>query len=139
MIQIHFYFCTTMDKSKYYGADVFEKYYQAIISSLPMKDVTFLAKLQEHRVLSDHTKTVLQSLSASKEMASYLVDNAIKPELSEGITNTFDQLLRVMEGSSFDNVSKLGTVVNKELTAGKNTNQGILHIIILALSELRFK
>ncbi|XP_065891738.1 uncharacterized protein [Dysidea avara] len=108
-----------MDKSKYYGADVFEKYYQAIISSLPMKDVTFLAKLQEHRVLSDHTKTVLQSLSASIEMASYLVDNAIKPELSEGITDTFDQLLRVMEGSSFDNVCKLGTVVNKELTASK--------------------
>ncbi|XP_065891776.1 uncharacterized protein [Dysidea avara] len=95
----------------------FEKYYQAIISSLPMKDVTFLAELQRRYLLFDHIRTVLQSLSTSKEMASYLVDNVIKPGLNNDIMNTFDKLLLVMEGSSFDNVSKLGTVVNKELTA----------------------
>ena len=125
---IHFYFCTAMDKSKYYGADVFEKYYQAIISSLPMKDVTFLAELQRRYLLFDHIRTVLQSLSTSKEMASYLVDNVIKPGLNNDIMNTFDKLLLVMEGSSFDNVSKLGTVVNKELTAGKNTCQVTTHV-----------
>jgi len=107
-----------MEKSS--AVKVFEKYYQAIISSLPMRDPTFLTELQKHTLLSDHNKSVLETLKTSREMASYFVDNIIKPDLGKGVHTSFDELLATMLENSHDHVKELATVVKSELLANEN-------------------
>jgi len=98
---------------------VLEKYYLAIILSLPMKDITFLAELQNHNLLSDNTKADLQSLSTNREMASYYVETVIKPELSQGTHFNLNNLLMVMMESTYDSVKEIASVVHSELTEKK--------------------
>ena len=107
---------------------VFEKYYKAIVSSLPMKNKTFLAELKIQSLLSDHTESALQSFNTSKEMALYFVDNVIKSDLREGINSSFDKLLSVMLECSRNHVKELATGILSELPVERNkTSLGMFH------------
>jgi len=100
---------------KFSPMEVLEKFYQAIISFLPMRDRGFIATLQKENLLPYHTQSSLQSMSTSKEMASYFLDNIIKPELMKGVLSSYYKLLTVMMESSNDNLKVLATVIKSEL------------------------
>ena len=89
---------------------VFTKYYQGIISYLPMRDVLFLAELEKYGLLPDHIRTALESLKTPEEMGSYVLDNVIKPELSKG---SFEKFILVLIGSSDEELREMGLALNK--------------------------
>jgi len=108
------------------AAEIFEHYYQALVSSLPMRDVSFIDKLQKHKLLPGHIKAIVSSLNISREKASHFLDNVIKPELTSKIHTCFDELLIVMMESDYDNMKELAWEVRSQLhTNNRGTIQGM--------------
>ena len=68
-----------------------------LITSLPMKDVTFLAKLNSKGLFPGDLKAQVKSQSTSTEAADYLLDNKIAVDLKNGNDESFMQLLSAME------------------------------------------
>lgn len=94
-------------------SEVFEHYYQALVSALPMKNVGFVAKLQKQNLLSADTKATLASLNTSREKASYFLDHIVKPKLD---THTcFEELIVIMIESGYSEMTELGLRVKSEL------------------------
>ena len=108
---------------------VFENYYQALVSTLPMRDEQFVVKLQKHNLLSDSViKTTLTSLSTSREKASYFLDYVIKPKLHTG--NCFDELLKLMTDSDYEEMQDLGTKVTSELNKVDSAGRKMIRCIL---------
>ena len=108
--------------------EVFIHYYQALESTLPMKQEEFVMKLQQHNLLPPDTKATLASLHTSRERASYFLNHIIKPELDTHIC--FDELLTVMIKAGYDDMKELGTKVRSELSmVGREDTTGIVYSI----------
>ena len=92
--------------------ELFEHYHQTLSFLLPMKDASFVEDLIKHDLFTSGFK--LESLSISKERASYLLDNVIKSELVLGYNKCFVDLLTVMSNSKYDNVKDLAKQIESE-------------------------
>jgi len=97
------------------NSELFEKYYQALVETLPMKAVSFLAQLEEHSLLPTDIMDTLDSLKASAERASYFLDTIIKPGICDNNNERFNMLLRVMRKSNYDHVRDLAIRIKPEL------------------------
>ena len=96
--------------------ELFDHYHQGLIHSLPMKNRVFLSQLKQHDLLPDYVGTTLESLNTSAERASYFLDNAIKPSLSNNHPdNSFIKLLNVTAESTVDQVAELAEEIKSEL------------------------
>ena len=111
--------------AKLTAVEVFEHYYQALVSALPMKHEGFVINLQQHNLLPADTISFLASLNTSREKASYFLDHIVKPELD---THTcFDALLEIMIESGYDDIKELGAKMKSEIPGiGRQGTQ--LHI-----------
>ena len=87
---------------------VFTHFNENLITSLPMKDVTFLAKLNSKGLFPGDLKAQVKSQSTSTEAADYLLDNKIAVDLKNGNDESFMQLLSAMEeyNSSVESTAK---------------------------------
>ena len=85
--------------------ELFERYHQTLIFSLPMKNAKFLGKLYENDLVFEDLN--LESLGTCNERASYFLDKIIKPTLEDCDNANFVKLLSVMKNSSYDHVKQI--------------------------------
>ena len=107
--------------------EVFEHYYQAIVSTLPMKNCSFVANLKAKNLLPSNIEDFLETLSTTTEKSAYFLDNIIKPELNNH--TFFDKLLTAMMESGYDDMKDMAIRIESELlsvntnrSAGKNSS-----------------
>ena len=95
---------------------LFSKYYHALIFSLPMKNVKFLAELCQAGLIDEHFKNSLESFITLEERASYFLDHRINPRISGGGNANFVKLLTVMKNCNHnhDNVNALAKHIEAE-------------------------
>ena len=98
------------------ATELFERYFTALVYSLPIKDVDFLEELLKHNLLRADMKSKLESLTYHYERSSYFLNNVIKPELAVGNSSCFINLLTVMKSNKHDNIKDLATNIEKELS-----------------------
>ena len=94
--------------------EAFEYYHEALIFSLPMKNVKFLNDLCKHDLILEDCKLNLESLTAHKERASYFLDEIIKPKVKAGGSAYFFKLLTVMKTCGHENVEDLAGKIEAE-------------------------
>ena len=99
-------------------SDVFEKYYEKLLVALPMDDVMFTAKLFSHGLLPGDLKQQVQSKSTSAEKATHFLDHKINPDVTIGVSTSFDTLLRVMENWRSDSLKELAKEIKTTLMEG---------------------
>lgn len=99
--------------------ELFERYYTALVYSLPMQDAEFLDDLCNHGLISEQFKHELKSLSQRNERASYFLDHKIKPGLASGDNSNFITLFAVMKNSNHDNVKELAEQIKTECITDK--------------------
>ena len=92
--------------------ELFERYHQTLIFSLPMKNAKFLGELYENGLVFEDLN--LESLGTCNERASYFLDKIIKPTLEDCDNANFVKLLSVMKKSSYDHVKDLAEQIEKE-------------------------
>jgi len=114
-------FCLHMAKKS--ATEVFEHYYHAIVSTLPMKNYGFMKNLEANNLLPSHIKDSLETLITITEKAAYFLDNTIKAELSYNIHTCFDKLLTVMMESDCDDMKDLATRIKSELPYADDSKQ----------------
>ena len=76
---------------------MFKQFNLNLITSLPMKDVVFLAKLNAKDLFSGSLKAQVKAMPTATEAADYFLDNKIEKDLINGTNESFLQLLSVME------------------------------------------
>jgi len=76
--------------------EVFYKFNEQLLS-LPMRDVTFLAKLTRRGLLPGDLKDQVKEKSSLAEAADHFLDNSIKKYLKNDKEESFDKLLSAME------------------------------------------
>ena len=87
-----------------------------LVISLPMKDVVFLATLNQKGFFSGGLKAEVKAKSTATEAADYFLDNKIEKDLINGNSNSFLQLLSAME--KYDSsLESLATEIKQALTA----------------------
>ena len=97
------------------AAELFERYYTALVYSLPIKDTDFLDELLKHDLLPGDLKTKLESLTLHNQRSSYFLDNMINVGLAVGDSRCFTTLLTVMKSSKYDNVKDLAKSIVEDL------------------------
>ena len=98
------------------ATELLDKYYHALIFSLPMKDAEFLDNLCQTSLIIEQFRHDLESFSVHKERVSYFLDHVISPGIKDGNNTNFIKLLTVMKNSGHDNVSDLAKLMEAECT-----------------------
>ena len=94
---------------------VFQQYYCKLVEILPMNDSTFIAELVPHDLLPGDLKHQLKAQNTPKDKATHFLDNVIKPSVTSGVGNSFDQLLVVMKNSDYKTVKELHKLITDTL------------------------
>jgi len=76
---------------------VFNKFNEKLVTSLPMKDVIFLAKLTSRELFPGDLKDQVKEKSSLAEAADHFLDNSIKKDLKNDVDESFFKLLSAME------------------------------------------
>jgi len=84
-----------------------------LVTSLPMKDVVFLATLNQKGLFSGDLKAGVKAKPTATEAADYFLDNKIEKDLINGNTNSFLQLLSAME--EYSSLKPLVTEIHEVL------------------------
>ena len=98
-----------MDKTAIIG--LLNYYYHILASSLPMDDSSFIAELSNHNLLPGNVTALLESLSTSKEKASYFLNNIIKAQLEDNDNTYFCKLLAVIAKTGRSNLTNLAAMI----------------------------
>ena len=98
-------------------SEVFKEFYSKLVETLPMNDVTFVATLYSHDLLSREFKNQLNCSSnkTSAVKATMFLDNVIEASVTTGVGSSFDQLLNVMEDSDHQGVKELAKLIRTSL------------------------
>jgi len=96
--------------------EVFKQFNEILIKSLPMKDVTFLAKLNSKDLFPGDLKAQVKSQPTSTEAADYLLDNKIAVDLKSGNDMSFMQLLSAMEEFNISIATEIKGKLSKEVS-----------------------
>ena len=97
------------------ATELFERYYTALVFSLPIKDADFMYELLKNDLLCPDFNSKLESLTVHSERSSYFLDNIIKPGIEVDNSRCFVSLLTAMKRNKHDNVKDLATKIEKEL------------------------
>lgn len=95
--------------------EVFQQFYDKLVNILPMKDPIFIAQLFSHRLLPDNLKDCVESQTTQALKASCFLDQMIRPSVTTGIGNSFDELLSVMKDSEYQSVNELAELIKASL------------------------
>ena len=77
--------------------EAFKHFNRKLITSLPMKDVEFIAELNKKDLFSGGLEAKVKAIPNAVEAADYFLDNKIEQDLINGNKHSFLQLLSVME------------------------------------------
>ena len=107
-------------------SEVFKEFYCKLVETLPMNDVTFVAKLYSRGLLSREFKNQLNCLSdkTSAVKATMFLDSVIEPSVSTGVGSSLDQLLNVMEDSEHQGVKELAKLIRTSVRKRSNSDNG---------------
>ena len=94
---------------------VFDEFYPQLVSSLPMKDVLFVAHLLTVKLLPGYLKEEVQSQPTSAEAAACLLDKEIRPAIESGDNESFTILLSTMEAFRSIHLNKLAEAIKQEI------------------------
>ncbi|XP_065891699.1 uncharacterized protein [Dysidea avara] len=108
--------CAELYMDKNAALELLNYCYHILASSLPMDDNNFVAVLSNCGLLPGNTITSLESLSTSKEKASYFLNNVIKPQLNENDITCFGKLLAVMVSSDNGGLRNLAAMISSAAT-----------------------
>ena len=100
---------------------VFEDNYEALVTSLPMDDVIFIAKMRSKRLLPGDIKAKLKSLPTPATKAAEFLDQVIEPSLKNDDITPLKKLLTVMEDSGNDSLKKLAKTIRSILDSGPSS------------------
>jgi len=94
--------------------EVFQQFNKKLVTSLPMKDVVFLAELNTKGLFSGGLKAEVKAKSTAAEAADYFLDNKIENDLVNGNNNSFLKLISVMEENN-ESLKVLATDIKGKL------------------------
>jgi len=100
---------------------VFEDNYEALVTSLPMDDAIFIAKIHSKRLLPGNLKSTIESQKTSADKATVFLDKAIEPSLKNDDITPLKKLLTVMEDSGNDSLKKLAKTIRSKLDSGPSS------------------
>ena len=103
--------------------EVFKQFNENLITSLPMKDVTFLAKLNSKGLFPGDLKAQVKSQSTSTEAADYLLDNKIAVDLKNGNDESFMKLLLAMEEFNISMATEIKKKLNEEVSPTRTSEE----------------
>jgi len=86
--------------------DVLIEFSPQLLTTLPMDDAIFIAKLMAARLLPGNLKAVIKSLPTLVDKADHFMDHVILPNISNNHDN-FLALMNVMENSDYPSLNKL--------------------------------
>ena len=95
--------------------EAFDKYSEELVKCLPMNDTFFIAKLSTFNLLPGNINNQLKALPTQPDKAMYLLDHVIKPALATSDTNSFENLLSVMEQCDYDHVRKIACQIKSQM------------------------
>lgn len=75
---------------------VFTKYYEKLVSSMPMKDAIFIAKMYSKSLFPGDLKAQVETKSSSQDAAAYFLDNSIQKDLKNGRAKSFMKVLSTL-------------------------------------------
>jgi len=107
--------------------DAFMQFYPQLISSLPMKDVVFIALLVKYNLLPGDTKAIISTKATREDATDYFLETVIDRALDVDDTEPFENLLKVMEAHG-GSVKKLAFDIGQRQTGaagGPNAYEGI--------------
>ena len=108
------------------ASEVFTEFYFQLVTTLPIDDALFRAKLFTNGLLPGDHKGHVESLSlpAKSDKASYFLDHVIKPSVTSDDGSSFDKLLDVMEDSDHQGVKELANLIRTSLRERSNSDNG---------------
>ena len=112
---MHYTNITAVNWYKMSTSEVFKQFYHKLVTTLPMNDVTFTARLVSHDLLPGNLNDQVKSLATASDKAAHFLDCVIKPAVTIGIDRSFDELLNVMEDSEYCNVKELAQQIRSKL------------------------
>ena len=98
---------------------VFKHFYDKLVTTLPMSDVTFTAQLVSHDLFPGNLNDQVKSLATPSDKAAHFLDHVIKSALTIGVDRSFNELLNVMEDSEYFNVKELARQIRNQLKEGQ--------------------
>ena len=100
---------------------VLEENYASLVTSLPMDDAIFLAKIRSKGLLPGDIKATLKSLPTPAKQATEFLDQVIEPSLKNDDIIPLKKLLTVMEDSGIDVLKKLAKTIRSALDCGPSS------------------
>ena len=100
---------------------VFEDNYETLVTSLPMADAIFLAKIHSKRLLSGNIKATLKSLPTPADKATEFLDQVIEPSLKSNDVTPLKKLLTIMEDYGNDALKSLAKTIGSALDSGSSS------------------
>ena len=92
---------------------IIDKFYEKLVTCLPMDDATFRASLRTAGLLPGDLKSAVTSKSTRAEMAEHFLDCGINNNIE-----SFSQLLTVMKNSKHDKLKALASEIHGEIIPG---------------------
>ena len=125
MCYLVLYYNRTLSKMDY--LKVLKDFNVKLVTSLPMKDVVFLATLNQNGLFFGDLKAELKAKSTAPQAAGYFLDNKIEKDLINGNNNSFLQLLSAMEEYN-SSLKTLVTEINQVLSAAASKAEESLDV-----------
>ena len=104
--------------------EAFTKIYFQLVTTLPIDDPLFRAKLFTNDLLPGDHKGHVESLATKSDKASRFLDHVIKPSVTSDDGSNFDKLLNVMEDSDHQGVRELAKLIRTSLRKRSNSDDG---------------
>ena len=108
--------------------EVYEKYTETLVRTLPMDDVTFTTRLFSCGLLPSGVYDKMKSLGNETEKAEYFLNKIIKAAFDIDDTDDFNKLLTVMEECDYNRLRNLAGKMKSNLS--KEMNYLYLHIYV---------
>jgi len=112
-ILLRMYYCGMITGMS--ACEVFQHFYSQLVNILPMNDVTFTAQLFSTNLLPGNVKDQVKSLATPADKATHFLDHVIKPSVRNSAGRSFNELLKVMEDSEYDDVKDLAKLIAARL------------------------
>ena len=96
-------------------SEVFQRFYEKLVTMLPMDDSLFLAKLFGCGLLPGNCKQQIKAEKTPVDKATCFLDHRISSDVSVGDSTSFNKLLSVMENSGFENLKALAGEIKTAL------------------------
>ena len=94
---------------------VYEKYFEKLVTVLPMDDVRFIARLTTNHLLPSGVDDYIKSLPTKSDKTDYLLKNIVKSSLDIDQTAEFTNLIATMEKCGYPHIERLANEMKSNL------------------------